>query len=97
MKSAKTYIRYTLSFVIMALFMYLAFRGQDFNAIGISLRRVHFVWIFYLIVGGVLSHIVRAWRWQYLLVPIKEQRHASEFFFRCDDRVHGEQFFAEGR
>ena len=71
MKSAKTYIRYTLSFVIMALFMYLAFRGQDVEAIGISLRRVRFVWIFYLIVGGVLSHIVRAWRWQYLLVPIK--------------------------
>ncbi len=34
MKSAKTYIRYTLSFVIMALFMYLAFRGQDVRPLG---------------------------------------------------------------
>jgi len=72
MKSAKPYIRYVLSFVIMALFMYLAFRGQDFDAIWISLTRVHFVWIFYLIVGGILSNIVRAWRWQYLLIPIKK-------------------------
>ncbi len=72
MKSAKPYIRYTISFVIMALFMYLAFRGQDFDAIWISLTRVHFVWIFYLIVGGILSNVVRAWRWQYLLIPIKK-------------------------
>ena len=72
MKHAKVYIRYTLSFAIMALFMYLAFRGQDFEAIWISLTRVRFVWIFYLTVGGILSHVVRAWRWQYLLIPIKK-------------------------
>ncbi|MGA7159730.1 MAG: lysylphosphatidylglycerol synthase transmembrane domain-containing protein [Bacteroidota bacterium] len=72
MINVKTYIRYTVSFLVMALFMYLAFRGQDFDAIWKSLSQVRFIWIFYLIVGGVISHVVRAWRWQYLLVPIKK-------------------------
>jgi len=72
MNKSKTYIRYAVSFLVTALFMYLAFRGQDFDAIWVSLTQVHFVWIFYLIVGNLLSHIVRAWRWQYLLMPIKK-------------------------
>ncbi|MGA9408280.1 MAG: lysylphosphatidylglycerol synthase transmembrane domain-containing protein [Bacteroidota bacterium] len=72
MNKAKTFIRYTVSFLVTALFMYLAFRGQNLDAIWNSLSQVRFVWIFYLIVGGILSHIVRAWRWQYLLIPMKK-------------------------
>ncbi|HTY10358.1 MAG TPA: lysylphosphatidylglycerol synthase transmembrane domain-containing protein [Bacteroidota bacterium] len=72
MKRSKNYIRYIVSFVIMALFMYLAFRGQDLNALWASLTQVRFIWIVYLVVGGILSHVVRAWRWQYLLNPIKK-------------------------
>jgi uncharacterized protein (TIRG00374 family) len=72
MKRSKNFIRYIVSFFIMALFLYLAFRGQDVGALWASLTQVRFVWIVYLVVGGVLSHIVRAWRWQYLLNPIKK-------------------------
>ena len=66
-------IRYTVSFLVMAVFLYLAFRGQDFGALWNSLLGVHWTWVALLIVGGILSHLARAWRWQYLLVPIKEK------------------------
>src|SRR5271157_3926498 len=72
MKNVKTYIRYGVSFIVMALFMFLAFRGKNFGSIWDCLSSVHWIWVVYLIVGGVLSHLARAWRWQYLLAPIKE-------------------------
>jgi glycosyltransferase 2 family protein len=68
----KTYIRYAVSFLIMALFMFLAFRGKDFGAIWDCLTSVRWTWVACLVAGGVLSHLARAWRWQYLLAPIKE-------------------------
>ena len=72
MTKTKTYIRYAVSFLVMALFLYLAFRDKDFGAIGDSLSRVHWSWVVYLAVGGAISHLARAWRLQYLLTPIKE-------------------------
>ena len=72
MTRAKTYFRYAISFLVMALFLYLAFRDKDFGAIWNSLSNVHWTWVFYLAVGGAISHLARAWRWQYLLAPIKE-------------------------
>jgi uncharacterized protein (TIRG00374 family) len=72
MKNVNTYIRYGVSFIVMALFMFLAFRGKDFGAIWACLSNVHWTWVAYLVVGGILSHLARAWRWQYLLAPIKE-------------------------
>jgi glycosyltransferase 2 family protein len=72
MRNVNTYLRYALSFLVMALFMYLAFRGKDFGAIWDCLAGVHWTWVLYLVVGGILSHIARAWRWQYLLAPIKD-------------------------
>lgn len=72
MTRTKTYFRYVLSFLVMALFLYLAFRDKDFAAIWDSLSKVHPIWVFYLAVGGIISHLARAWRWQYLLAPIKE-------------------------
>ncbi|HTR81383.1 MAG TPA: lysylphosphatidylglycerol synthase transmembrane domain-containing protein [Bacteroidota bacterium] len=73
MAKIKTSIRYVVSFLVMALFMYVAFRGKDYGAIWNSLTSVHWVWIVAILAGGVLSHLARAWRWQYLLAPIKER------------------------
>ncbi len=72
MKYAKASARYLISFLVAALFLYLAFRGKDFGAVWKTLSKVHWSWIVYLMIGGVLSHLARAWRWQYLLIPVKE-------------------------
>jgi len=72
MKYVKASARYLISFLVAALFLYLAFRDKDFGAVWKTLSKVHWSWIVYLMFGGVLSHLARAWRWQYLLIPVKK-------------------------
>lgn len=67
----KSGINYGLSFVLTGILMYFAFRGKDMSQLWTSISAVPFVWSAIIIVGGIASHIVRAWRWQYLLYPIK--------------------------
>lgn len=57
---------------LAGLFLYLAFRGKDLNEIWHSLIDVHWSWFIALFTGTLLSHLIRAWRWKYLLYPIKE-------------------------
>ncbi len=53
--------------------MYLAFRGVKLSALWNSLVNVNWTWIVLLAVVTILSHLARAWRWQYLLYPVKEK------------------------
>lgn len=68
----KSVLNYSLSFVLTLFLMYLAFRGKDMGQLWSSISSVPIVWFVILTIGGMLSHIVRAWRWQYLLYPIKK-------------------------
>ena len=72
----KTFVKNTLqtlfSVCLAVLFLYLAFRGKDINVIWHSLIDVHWSWFVLLFAGGIVSHVIRAWRWKYLLYPIKE-------------------------
>jgi len=72
----KTFIKNTLqtlfSIGLAGIFLYLAFRGKDINEIWHSLIDVHWSWFVILFIGSLLSHVFRAWRWKYLLYPIKE-------------------------
>ena len=69
----KNLLKYLLAFAITAGALYLAFRGQDFTAIGSELSRTN-LWAIGLAVGfQFIAHFVRAWRWQFLLRPIKEK------------------------
>lgn len=73
MKSAvKNTIQTLFSIALAAAFLYLAFRGKNLDELWHSLIDVHWSWFVVLFIGSVLSHIVRAWRWQYLMYPIKE-------------------------
>lgn len=60
------------SIVLAAVFLYFAFRGKDINELWHSLIDVHWSWFVVLFVGSALSHVIRAWRWKYLLFPIKK-------------------------
>lgn len=72
----KLFLKNTLQIVfsvgLALLFLYLAFRGKDLSAILSSLTDVHWSWFVILFIGSVISHVIRAWRWKYLLYPIKE-------------------------
>jgi glycosyltransferase 2 family protein len=73
MSSFKSVARYSFGFALTAVFMYFAFRGIDPGALWESLSHISWIWIVLLFVGGVLSHLARAWRWQYLLLPVKNK------------------------
>lgn len=72
MKSLIKNILSTLfSIALAAVFLYVAFRGKDIKELWHSLIDVHWSWFVILFVGSALSHLIRAWRWKYLLFPIK--------------------------
>ncbi|WP_457653874.1 lysylphosphatidylglycerol synthase transmembrane domain-containing protein [Rhodocaloribacter sp.] len=55
------------SFALAAVLLYLALRGVDFSEVGEALREAHYVWLLPLALITLLSHLLRAWRWQVLL------------------------------
>ncbi len=69
---AKNTLSTLFSIGLAALFLYFAFRGQNINDLWHSLIDVHWIWFIVLFVGSAVSHCIRAWRWKYLLFPIKE-------------------------
>jgi uncharacterized protein (TIRG00374 family) len=64
-------MRYGISAVITVLFLYLAFRGTDFNKLFASIREANYWWMIPYFACLMLSHLLRAWRWRYMLEPVK--------------------------
>lgn len=71
-KKFSSLLRGILSIGLMVLFTWLAFRGQNIEKIWTSISNISWWWFIGLFIGGLLSHVFRAWRWKYLLYPIKE-------------------------
>lgn len=67
----KQALRYILSTLLTIVFLYIAFRGTDVPAFLDSLKRADYWWILVMFALLIGSHVVRAWRWRYLLEPIK--------------------------
>jgi len=55
------------SFALAGVLLYLALRGVDLDAVANALREADYRWIVPLGVITLLSHLLRAWRWQVLL------------------------------
>src|SRR5512140_298699 len=64
-------LRYLLSIALMVFFLWYAFRGTDFGKLYEAIRDASYGWIAISFAILMLSHVVRAWRWRYLLEPIK--------------------------
>ncbi len=54
------------------LFLWLAFKGTDFNKIWAYAKDVDPIWLAFLCCSVVTSHIVRAWRWTIILRPLSQ-------------------------
>ncbi len=61
-----------LSFLLAALLIWLSLRGVDFAAFIDSLRSAHYGWILPVIGVTLLSHWIRAYRWQALIIALPE-------------------------
>lgn len=68
---SRTYLRYIASIFLTVVFLYLAFRGTDFSNVYASMKEANYWWILLMFSFLIASHTVRAWRWRYLLEPIK--------------------------
>lgn len=64
-------VHYAGSFALSLLFLYLAFRGTDFRKILEAFADANYAWLFLGFLVMISSHGVRAWRWRYLLEPVK--------------------------
>jgi glycosyltransferase 2 family protein len=64
-------LRYLASGVLTLFFLWIAFRGTDMTRLGASMRDANYWWIAASLVLLAVSHVLRAWRWRYLLEPFK--------------------------
>jgi glycosyltransferase 2 family protein len=64
-------IRYLLSILLTAGFLWLAFRGTDFASVFNLMKGAKYWWMVLMLTCLIVSHCVRAWRWRYLLEPMK--------------------------
>ncbi len=68
------------SFIIAAVFLYLAFRSTNPQELWQSLKSAKFFWVVLLIPIGLISNWVRAVRWAYLLAPVKSKTSVRNLF-----------------
>ena len=64
--------KFILGVLISVIGLYYAFRQINFWELWISIKNVDFVLIILAIVILLLSNVIRAWRWQILVKPIKD-------------------------
>ena len=65
-------IKFILGVLISVIGLYYAFRQINFWELWISIKNVNFILVILAIVILLLSNIIRAWRWQILVKPIKD-------------------------
>ena len=68
----KSFIKYSISFFLTFLFLYFAFRGTDFGKLWEVLASANYWWVLAAFPVLIASHLLRAWRWKYLLRPVKK-------------------------
>jgi len=65
-------IKFILGVLISVIGLYYAFRQINFWELWIIIKNVNFILVILAIVILLLSNVIRAWRWQILVKPIKD-------------------------
>jgi len=68
----KSTLQFVASILVMFGFLYFSFRGTDFARLWEILERANYWWVIMLLPPLLLSHAIRAWRWEYMMRPIKK-------------------------
>jgi glycosyltransferase 2 family protein len=68
--SLKKIITVTIFFAFAALILYLAFKDVDFSVLVNGFKQVNYFWVSLSMIVGLVSHIIRALRWQLLIEPL---------------------------
>ncbi len=69
----RTLTNFLIGVGLTGILLFIAFRGTDFAALWSIIQNVNVWWILTACPLLLISHYIRAWRWQLLLVPIKNR------------------------
>jgi uncharacterized protein (TIRG00374 family) len=64
-------LKYALTALLTVGLLYFAFRNTDLSKLYTSIRGANYWWMLLMFACLMVSHLFRAWRWRYLLNPIK--------------------------
>ena len=73
-------LKYGASIFLTLFFLYFAFKGTDFVKLWAILERANYWWALSMLPVLMASHLLRAWRWEYLLRPIKRELRFRNLF-----------------
>lgn len=76
----KNVLKFLFSIFIMLFFLYFAFKDTDFTELWKTLLSANYWWALAMFPVLLLSHIFRAWRWEYFLKPIKQNLRYRNLF-----------------
>lgn len=76
----RQYAGYGFSVILSAAFLFLAFRNIDFSKTIELVYQASFFWIIIFILVFILSNIVRAYRWKYMIHSIKPDASAFNLY-----------------
>src|SRR5580692_3100158 len=63
-----------IAFGLAAALLYFSFKGCDFGQIWAYAKTTNPTFILLVCITCVLSHLLRAWRWIYLLEPVSQRK-----------------------
>jgi glycosyltransferase 2 family protein len=69
----RTLTNFVIGIVLTGILLYTAFRGTDFSELWRVLQSVKVWWALTPLPLLLISHFIRAWRWQLLLIPVKNR------------------------
>jgi glycosyltransferase 2 family protein len=70
LKRLKSIIFYLVTLAIAGGLFWYAYKDTDFNQMLSEMKTANYNWILFSIILAILSHIIRAYRWQLLLKPL---------------------------
>ncbi len=73
----KKYLHLLIGLVLIVLSLFYAFRGVSLNQLGNALKAVNYIYLLPALLLVVLSYLLRAIRWRYILHSIKEVKTTS--------------------
>lgn len=76
----KKILKYSVGILLSLIFLYFAFKGINFQELVDTLAGANYYWLVLFFLVQLLSHLVRAWRWKYLLNHIKENISVRNLF-----------------
>jgi len=68
---SRPYFRTLFGLLLSGVFLYIAFRDVPLAELWEKLLQVNMEWILLFLIIAAFSHLVRAWRWRYLLAHLK--------------------------